>query len=261
MTERIIIDVDSGVMSITLNRPEALNALENTMIRAINEALDQAAKDATIRAVLFQGAGKAFCAGDDLKSMGTDSDPEPADLHIRYAEGYPSIVKRILALEKPVVTSLKRFALGAGLEIALASDIIVAEKSARIGLPFVLRGIASGTTLLQRMAPEHLARRLLFLGDLVHVHEIESLGLFARTVDGETDDVDQAAMEVALSLSNSATRAIGLMKTALNDGRSTSIDSAMRIQVGATASSVLTEDFIEGREAFEQKRDPEFGGR
>ncbi len=261
MTNRVLSEVRNGVLIITLNRPEALNALENSMIAAINTQLDAAKSDEQVRAVLFRGAGRGLSAGDDLKDMGTETHPEPKDLQIRYMEGYPAIVKRIRSLEKPVVVSLKGFALGAACEIALASDVIVAESKAKIGLPFVLRGIASGTVLAPRLLPEHLAKRLLLLGEMLPADTLKPYGIVSRFVDPEEGSVDDEALSVATDLAKSATRAIGLMKAAIHETAGAPYDAAWRTQVSATAQSVLTDDFLEGKAAFAEKRTPDFRGK
>lgn len=259
MTDRIRITRTRGVLEITLARPDALNALENSMIAAICDALDQAASDSTVRAVLVRGEGKAFCAGDDLVDMGTAEHPEPDDLHARYAGGYPRIVTKILELDKPVVCAVQRYALGAGFEIALASDLIVADEGARFGLPFVLRGIAAGTTMLVRRTSWHVAMGVLATGGMMDAATADRLGLLARRVPA--DQVQDVAAELAGSLAGSATRAIGLMKSAMRSGETLSVGEAFDLQVEATAASAQTDDFAEGKRAFAEKRDPQFEGR
>lgn len=260
MTERVLVQTVDGVCTISLNRPEAINALENSMIAAINVALDQAAADEGVRAILIRGEGRAFSAGDDLIEMGTPEHPESNDLHVRYGDGYPSIVERMLAIQKPILVAVRRYAFGAGFEIALAADIIVAEPTAKFGLPFVLRGIAAGTSLLPKRAPMHLAQRLLFLGDTITGEEAHGLGLVAAL--SSTDiDVDDLGRTLADRLANSATRAIGLMKSAMHVSESLGLREALAVQVGATVGSVLTDDFTEGKLAFTEKRDAQFEGR
>lgn len=259
MTDRIRTSVEQGVCTITLNRPEALNALENTMIATIVAELERAGADPDVRAILLRGEGKAFCAGDDLVDMGTEEHPESSDLVERYSRGYPAIVERMLTLEKPIVVSVRRYALGAGLEMALAADLIVAEPQAKLGLPFVLRGIAAGTSLLPKRAPVHLVQRMLYLGEMITAEDAHRMGVVGHLA--EDTDVDELALATARRLAVGATRAIGLMKTALRTSETLSVRDALTVQVGATAASVLTEDFTEGKVAFTQKRDPEFGGR
>ncbi|MGM7698012.1 enoyl-CoA hydratase/isomerase family protein [Microbacterium sp. A84] len=260
MSERVLVETVGGVCTISLNRSDALNALENSMIAAINAALDEAAVDERVRAILIRGEGRAFCAGDDLIDMGTPEHPEPSDLHDKYADGYPSIVRRILEIHKPIVVAVRKYALGAGFEIALAADIIVAEPTAKFGLPFVLRGIAAGTSLLPKRAPRHLANRLLFLGDMITAEEAHTLGIVAA-LSSEDQDVDDLARTMVNRLAISATRAIGLMKSALNASVTLSAQDALAMQVGATVGSVLTNDFAEGKLAFTHRRDAQYEGK
>lgn len=258
MTDRITLARSRGVLEITLARPEALNALENSMIASICDALDEAASDPSVRAVLLRGEGKAFCAGDDLVDMGTAEHPEPDDLHTRYVDGYPRIVNKIVELDKPVVCAVQRYALGAGFDIALASDLIVADDGARFGLPFVLRGIASGTTMLVRRTSWHVAMRLLATGGMMDAVTADRLGLIARLVPA--DEVQDVATNLAQSLAGSATSAIGMMKSAMRSGENLSVREAFDRQVDATVASAQTRDFAEGRLAFSEKRDPKFEG-
>ncbi len=259
MTNRITLTRAQGVLEITLARPEALNALENSMIAAICDALDDASADPSVRAVLVRGEGKAFCAGDDLVDMGTAEHPEPDDLRTRYADGYPRIVNKIVELDKPVVCAVQRYALGAGFEIALASDLIVADETARFGLPFVLRGIASGTTMLVRRTSWHVAMGLLATGGMMDAATADRLGLIAQLVPA--DEVRDAATSLARSLAASATSAIGMMKSAMRSGEDLPVREAFGLQIDATAASALTHDFAEGKLAFSEKRDPRFEGR
>lgn len=260
MSKRVLVESAGGVCTISLNRPDALNALENSMIAAINAALDQAEVDEDVRAILIRGEGRAFCAGDDLIDMGTPEHPEPNDLHVRYADGYPSIVKRMLAIQKPIVVAVRKYGLGAGFEIALAADIIVAEPTAKFGLPFVLRGIAAGTSLLPRRTSLHLAQRLLFLGEMITAEEAHTLGIVAALSSAD-QDVDDLARAMADRLATSATRAIGLMKSALHASESLGVQDALTVQVGATVGSVLTNDFAEGKLAFTNRRDARYEGK
>ena len=259
MSDRIKVETANGVCTISLNRPEALNALENSMIAALVHALEAAEQADDVRAVLIRGEGKAFCAGDDLVDMGTQEHPEPADVFERYSRGYPAIVERMLRLDKPVVVAVRRYALGAGLELALAADVVVAEPGAKLGLPFVLRGIAAGTSILPRRAPDHLVRRMLFLGDMITAQEAHNLGIVGYLAQDR--DVDDVAEDIVGKLAQGASRAIGLMKAALRTSESLPLREALTVQVAATAASALTPDFAEGKAAFTEKRDPQFGGR
>ena len=212
-----------------------------------------------MRAVLIRGEGKAFCAGDDLKDMGTESHPLDPNPFVEYAAGYPRIVRAIQELPKPVVCAVHGFAMGAGLEIALASDTIVAARGSLVGLPFVKRGIAAGTVLLARAAGRHFAADLLFSGRMADVAELERLGIVAQLC--EADEVLDVARRRATALALGPTSVIGAMKRAMHRGLESPAAAAMDLQVAATAESSLTADFAEGKRAFAEKRDPEFTGK
>lgn len=259
MTDRICYEMDGGVARITLNRPEALNALENTMIAAIIDFVHAAERDDSVRVVVLSGAGKAFCAGDDLKEMGTAQHPTSDDLFEEYWRGYPAIVTALRACAKPTVCVVQRYALGAGFEIALACDLIIAARDAKFGLPFCLRGIAAGTAMLPGLVGRHRAAKLLLLGDMVSAEELDSWGLVARVCEPES--LEAGAEEIIQRLAVSATRVLGHIKAALNASHEPSLSTAFRHQVAATVASALTQDFAEGAQAFVEKRDPVFRGQ
>lgn len=259
MTDRVTTSREGAVAKITLNRPEALNALENSMIAALVAAIREAGSDPDTRVILIEGAGKAFCAGDDLKDMGTAEHPRSDDLLEEYERGYPAIVKALRDVEKPTLCAVQRYALGAGFEIALACDLIVAERDAKFGLPFALRGIAAGTAVLPRLVGRHRAARLLFLGEMIDAETACEWGLVAVLAD--PGKLAEAVEGVVGPLATAATRAIGLMKGAMVASAEATLAADLRTQAASTVSSALTRDFAEGAEAFTQKRDPQYTGR
>jgi 2-(1,2-epoxy-1,2-dihydrophenyl)acetyl-CoA isomerase len=229
------------------------------MIAEIGVGIRRAGADRTVRVLIIEGAGRTFCAGDDLIDMGTDEHPKSEDTLEEYLRGYPALVTALRQLEKPVICKVQRYALGAGLEIALACDFIVADDGAKIGLPFVLRGIASGTALLPSLVPRQVAARLLYSGEIVGVAEAQGWGLITRVVPAE--ELDAAVDELAAGLAGAATRAIGLMKGAIVASEEAQLAAALRLQASATVSSALTRDFTEGATAFAEKRAANFSGR
>lgn len=256
---RVLVDQQGGLLTITLNRPEARNALENSMIARLVELFTNAQHDESIRAVLLRGAGKAFCSGDDLKDMGTDSHPVRDNPFDEYAAGYPRIVHAMRALNKPIVVAVHGYAMGAGMELMLAGDYIVAATGAKVSLPFVKRGIAAGTALLIKETSYHYAADLLFTGRVADIDELHRQGIVARMCDpGEVGDV---AQDVAEKLATAPTSVVAAIKRALREGEHTGMDAALALQVGATVESSLSEDFAEGKEAFAEKREPKFSGK
>lgn len=259
MTSQIRYDVADAVATITLDRPDALNALNNSMIAAIRDGIRRAATDPEVRVLILAGEGKAFCAGDDLIDMGTPEHPKSDDLLEEYLRGYPVLVEELRKIEKPTVCRVQRYALGAGFELALACDFVIAEEGARVGLPFVLRGIAAGTALLPTLVPRQVAARVLYTGELIEVAEAQQWGLITRVV--ESAALDEAVNTLTAQLATSATRAIGLMKGAIVATEEAGLSGALRMQAAATVSSALTEDFAEGGLAFQEKRPSVFQGR
>ncbi|MCQ9353430.1 enoyl-CoA hydratase/isomerase family protein [Corynebacterium sp. 153RC1] len=259
MTELVRGKVENGIGFITLDRPKALNALTFEMLRTIERHLTEFGENPTVRAVLIHGEGKAFCAGDDLIDMGSENYPVPDVKLDEYLHGYPQTCQAIRDCPKPVIVAIHRYALGAAFELALASDFIVAEKSAKVGLPFVLRGFAAGTNLLSRLTNRHFASRLLFTGEIVEVTELEKFGLTYSLVDNGT--AFSEAANLAMTLATLPTKSISLMKSSIQASEAADEKSSWLIQAHSTVSSSLTEDHEEGRSAFKEKRNPSFRGR
>ena len=140
----------TGVMYVTLNKPERINALTYQMIRELRTSIDDARRDMSVRCVVLRGSGRGFCAGDNLKGMG-DAGPEVDQMSRYLTYGYVSAVKAIRALPKPVIASVHGHALGAGFELSLASDFRIVASTATLGLPFIRLALAGGTYQLPRM--------------------------------------------------------------------------------------------------------------
>ncbi|MCW1927379.1 enoyl-CoA hydratase/isomerase family protein [Bhargavaea beijingensis] len=259
MSEKVLFHQEGPLGTITLNRPASLNALDNDMIADILSYLHIAKKKEEIRVVRIKGEGKAFCAGDDLVDMGTKDHPNPSDKLTEYMDGYPAIVKAMRGLEKPIIAQVHKYALGAGLEIALAADFILASKETRFGLPFVMRGLSAGTVLLQEMVGYHQAAKYLYLGEMFTAQEAFDWKLLHELT--ESNELEDAALHLANRLEKSATRAIGLMKTAMHASRHMDMQEAFQVQVYSTFGSYHTEDYKEGVQAFIEKRSPKFYGK
>lgn len=209
--------------------------------------------------MVIAGAGRAFCSGDDLKSMGTPEYPGPDDELARVRDGYPLLLKRIRQLRVPVIAKVQGYALGAGCDLALACDFAIAVEDALLGLVFVQRGIAAGTALITRQVSYHRACELLLLGDMITAVEAERLGLVNRVVPA--GELDAAVRELADRLASGPTAVIGALKEAMNLGLSVGFEEALEHQVMATLQATETDDNREGRQAFLEKRPPRFTGR
>ncbi|MEK3979061.1 enoyl-CoA hydratase/isomerase family protein [Psychrobacillus sp. FSL K6-2836] len=259
MSNKVIFQVENHIARIRLNRPNALNALDNDMIADLIDYLIESKKNDEIRVVIIEGNGKAFCAGDDLVDMGTENNPNPTDKLTEYSDGYPAVVLTMKNLEKPIIIKAQKYALGAGFEIALAADFIIASTDTKFGLPFVLRGISAGTYLLQKRIGYHRAARYLFLGEMFGTEEAFNWGLLYKQV--ELEALDQEVEKLAGHLSMSATRAIGLMKKAMHTSECMAIEEAFQVQTYSTLASFYTEDYAEGKQAFIDKRESNFKGK
>lgn len=259
MDKKVIFTVESNIARITLNRPNALNALDNDMIYAVEQYLEQCKVDDNVRVIVIEGEGKAFCAGDDLVSMATKDRPNPTDKVLELKHGYPRLVEQIRSVPKPVICKVHKYALGAGFEIALASDMVIAAEGTKFGLPFVLRGMASGTYFLQEYIGYHRAAEMLFTGKMIEASLAQEWGIVNRVVDEQA--IAKEVDELAINLSKAATKAIGLMKQSLNHATTQSMSEALHEQVLATTLSFQTADYEEGINAFKEKRDPEFIGK
>lgn len=259
MSKQVLFSKENGIATITLNRPEALNALNNDMIATIFASLKDAGKDDAVRVVVLKGNGRAFCAGDDLVDMGTEANPNPSDKLKEYYEGYPQIVFAMKELEKPIIVAVHKYALGAGFEIALAGDFIVASEESKFGLPFVLRGFASGTYLLQQRIGYHQAAKYLYLGEMFHTEIAKQFGLLFEVTSLE--NLEDEVYQLATRLASSATKTIGLMKKAMHASTNLDYEQAFKLQTLSTFASYHSEDHKEGIQAFIEKREPKFIGK
>ena len=257
--ETILLDRHEGILTITLNRPEVLNAINFQVISEMESALEDCGGDPEVQVVVLAGAGRAFCAGDDLKGMATPELPGPEDQLESLREGYPRLMKAVRRLNKPVIARVHGFALGAGCDLILACDLAIAAEDARLGLVFAQRAITSGTAMAPKHLSYHKACEMLFLGDMISASEAEHLGIVNRVVPA--GDLDDAVQELASRLAQGPTMTIGFMKEAINRGLEVDIDQAFEYQIQATLLGSMTQDEAEGRQAFLEKRQPSYQGR
>lgn len=253
-------DKADSIATITLNRPARLNALVHQTIRDIHSALDDIEADDSIRVVILKGAGRAFCSGDDMRDMVDMRRPLPRQGRADFRpEGYHSLVIALRELRKPVIACVHGYALGAGLEIALACDFVIAEQDATFGMVLIARGMVGGTYLLPRMVGLSRASELILLGETFDARRAEMLGLIYRAVPAER--LEEEVAELAQRLATAPTAAIGLAKVAMNRGLTMSLREGMEYQGLALALSLMTDDFSEGVSAFVDKRPPRFSGK
>ena len=251
-------EVADGVATITLDRPDALNSLTVRMKGELLAALRAVAKDRTVRAVVLTGAGRAFCAGQDLKER---LDPTATPLAVEVRERYNPIVRAMRDLDQPIVGAINGVAAGAGASLALACDLRVMAESATVALAFGRIGLVpdSGATwFLPRLVGPAKAAELALLSDPLSAADAERFGLVARVVPAE--DLADEARALAMRLAGLAPRALAMTKHALD--RSWGIDLATALADEAYLQGIAgtTNDHAEGLAAFVEKRPPRFTG-
>ena len=259
--EHILSEVDQGVAIITLNRPDVLNSFNRTMAVEVRQALSTAAGDAKVRAVLVTGAGRAFCAGQDLAEAMPKEGPLP-DLGDIVARGYNPIVRTIRQIEKPVVCAVNGVAAGAGANLAFACDFVLAASEATFVQSFSKIGLVpdtGGTFILPRLVGHARATALMMLADKVTAAEAVAMGLIHRAVEGGR--LMDEATALARLLATRPTRGLALIKRALNASATNGLDEQLALEAQLQAEAGSTEDYREGVRAFLEKRAPVFIGR
>jgi len=258
----ILLERVNGVAKITLNRPHVLNAMNPKMGEELNDALKVVAEDPKARAVLITGAGRAFCAGGDIKEDLTPlSRKTPMELR-EYLARNQMITRRIAEMEKPVVAGVNGVAVGAGCDIALACDIRIASDEAKFGEFYIRRGLIpdlGGIYYLPRLIGLGRAKLLVFTGDLIGASEAERMGLVDVVIP--KDQFEEAVNKLVSRLASGPTKAIAMAKLALNRSLHMDLESSLDYVTGLMAMLVQTRDHQEGIKAFLEKREPIYEGR
>jgi 2-(1,2-epoxy-1,2-dihydrophenyl)acetyl-CoA isomerase len=255
----ILKELINGVCRITLNRPSVFNSFNKTMAMQLQDVLDDCAVNPEIRAVLITGEGKAFCAGQDLAEA---IDPEGPELKSIVRDHYNPIIIKIRELEKPVIAAVNGVAAGAGANIALACDIVVAKKTASFIQAFSKIGLipdSGGTYFLPRLVGMQKAMALMMTGDKVSADEAERMNMIYKVFEEET--FEDEAMKLAENLATMPTRGLGLTKKAVNLGLFNSLEDQLDLEENLQTEAGETDDFTEGVNAFIQKRPAVFKGR
>lgn len=256
--ETILYEMKNGIAEIRLNRPHRLNAVTQTLYDELNDALGVAEADRDARVVLLTGEGRAFCVGADLKEHKTG---RTAFDRRQYLQGEQIVCKRLMLLSKPVIAAVNGFALGAGAEVAMASDFILMAESAQIGLPEVSIGnyLGGGVTyLLPRLVGLAKARELVFLGERIKGEEAVRIGLANRVFPDE--GFLDAAREFAQRVASKAPFSMQLAKEHLNMAAERTLDAALTAELEGMMFVGTTRDWQEGIDAFAEKRTPVFKG-
>ena len=253
------IEVGDAIATITLDRPEALNALTVGMKDELLSGLRSIARDRSVRAVVLTGAGRAFCAGQDLRER---LEPDAAPLGVELRERYNPIIRQLRSLDQPVVGAISGVAAGAGASLAFACDIRLAAERASFVLAFGRIGLVpdSGATwLLPRLVGPARAAELALLGEPLTAAEAERIGLVTRVVPD--DGLAAAARDVATRLAALAPHALALTKRALQRSWSVDLDEALEDEALRQGIAGATTDHAEGIAAFLEKRQPRFTGQ
>jgi 2-(1,2-epoxy-1,2-dihydrophenyl)acetyl-CoA isomerase len=269
LDEQVLFSRRDGVAWITLNRPEAHNAITPDQRNRVIDLLEQASGDLTTRAVVLTATGKGFCTGADLRGGRTHTPERPADAPERAVGevsrlirvGAQRLIAAILDCEKPVIAAVNGTAAGIGAHMAFACDLVLAASSARFIEVFVRRGLVpdgGGAYLLPRLIGLQKTKELMFFGDALSAEDAASLGLVNRVVDD--DRLEEVATEWASRLAHGPTRSIALTKWLLNRSLETDRAGAFADEAVAQELNMGTHDAQEGVASFVERRDPDFKG-
>jgi 2-(1,2-epoxy-1,2-dihydrophenyl)acetyl-CoA isomerase len=260
--ETILFDVEHGFARLTLNRPDRLNSFTVEMHGEVADALTRAERDDAIRALLLTGAGRGFCAGQDLSDRAVAPGADGLDLGESLENRYNPLIKRLVNLPKPVICAVNGVAAGAGANIAFAADIVLAAKSARFIQSFSNIGLvpdSGGTWILPRLAGHARALGLALTGEPLSAEKAESWGLIWRVV--EDDQLKSESEKLASRLAMGPTRGLAAIKLAMRQGWQSDLGAQLDLERDLQRDLGRSADYKEGVAAFTEKRTPKFSGR
>jgi len=255
----IELKIENKVAHITLNRPEVFNSFNREMALSLQSILDDCETNSDVRAIVLTGNGKAFCAGQDLKEV-TDPDLNPGFKKI-LEEHYNPIITRLRSIKKPIIGAINGVAAGAGANIALACDIVVAHEKVSFIQAFSLIGLvpdSAGTFFLPRLIGFQKAQALAMLGDKISAEEAEKMGMIYKSV--LLDDFEDTINQLALKLANMPTKALGLIKELFNKSMTNTLEDQLALESKLQIEAAQSNDYAEGVAAFIEKRKPKFKG-
>jgi 2-(1,2-epoxy-1,2-dihydrophenyl)acetyl-CoA isomerase len=259
MSNSIEVKIENNVSWIYLNRPEVFNSFNREMALSLQTALDNCNVDSNVRAIVITGNGKAFCAGQDLKEV-TDPELNPGFRKI-LEEHYNPIIQKIRTIEKPIIGAVNGVAAGAGANIALACDIVIASEQASFIQAFSKIGLvpdSAGTFFLPRLIGFQKASALMMLGDKVSATEALSIGMIYKLFPVAT--FEEEVKIIAANLAQMPTKALGLTKRLLNQSMTNNLEQQLALESDLQIEASSSNDYKEGVTAFVEKRKPEFKG-
>lgn len=259
MSNSILLKIENKVAYIILNRPDVFNSFNREMALSLQKILTDCSTDNAVRAIVITGNGKAFCAGQDLKEV-TDPDLNPGFRKI-LEEHYNPIIQLIRTIEKPIIAVVNGVAAGAGANIALACDIVLASENASFIQAFSKIGLipdSAGTFFLPRLIGFQKASALMMLGDKVSAVEAEKLGMVYKVI--ATESFTEEVNKLAETLAEMPTKAIGLTKRLLNQSMTNNLENQLALESDLQIEASSSNDYKEGVTAFVEKRKPNFNG-
>ncbi len=248
-----------AVAKITLNRPGKYNSFVREMALELQNILDECSQDKTVRSILITGAGKAFCAGQDLKEA---IDPEGPEIEEIVRKHFNPIIQKIRGIEKPVIAAVNGVAAGAGANLALACDIVVATKSAGFIQAFSKIGLipdSGGTYFLPRLIGLPRATAIMITGETVSAEKAESMGMIYAVY--EDFEFEKTTFKLAQTIAAMPTKVLGYTKKLLFQSFNNSLEEQLSLEAETQALSAISEDHKEGIQAFLEKRAPQFTGK
>ena len=253
-------EINDKIAYLTLNRPEVFNSFNREMALLLQTHLDACEKDPEVRAIIITGNGKAFCAGQDLKEV-TSPELNPGFKKI-LEEHYNPIIERLRKIEKPIIAAVNGVAAGAGANIALACDVVIASDKASFIQAFSKIGLvpdSAGTFFLPRLIGFQKASALMMLGDKVSAEEAEKIGMIYKVVSSE--NFMEEVNTIAITMANMPTKALGLTKRLLNNSLNNTIEQQLNLESKLQIEAAQSDDYAEGVDAFVNKRKPNFKGK
>ena len=258
----ILLDIAESVATITLNRPERLNAFTAEMHAELKQAMQCIQSDSSVRAMMITGAGRGFCAGQDLSERDSQEAMPASDIGSSLEKNYNPLLRQLRALPYPVLCAVNGVAAGAGCNLALACDIVIAARSASFIQAFSRIGLipdAGGTFTLPRLIGTSRAMAAAMLAEKIGAEQAQAWGMIWKCVDDER--LSQEALNMARQLAGQATRALGLTKRAIYASAHNTFDQQLDLERDLQREAGASEDFREGVRAFKEKRPAQFTGR